>query len=217
MPRHTFPLNHSADLKPHCSLSLSDATKLHPLLRNLVTFSERTNSHTITDDIGLGFFFPPPTLLVIRAIGNHITHPLETHCPRSHFPPERCLVGKAAESRRCSLRYFRSPPGRCWKTSTCRSLARSSGKTSKLSVSVRAPGSARNAPRPSETATSPRLFSPRYQAESPGCESCRIRREQKAIRRTEPPRPAGLADMSHCSPVYSRVAWLGAAVRAPPW
>lgn len=42
MPRHTFPLNHSADLKPHCSLSVSDATRLHPLLFNLVTFPEQT-------------------------------------------------------------------------------------------------------------------------------------------------------------------------------
>lgn len=153
----------------------------------------------------------------MRSIGNHITHPLEVHCPRSHFPAERCLVGKAAASRRCSLRHLRSPPRRCWRTSTYRSPVRSLGKTSRRFVSVRAPGSARTAPRPSETATSPLLFSPRYQAESPGCESCPIRREEKPMRRTEPPRPAGLAYMLHCSPVYSRVAWLGAAVRAPPW
>lgn len=75
MPRHTFPLNHSADLKPHCSLSVSDATKLHPLLRNLVTFSERTNSHTITDDIGLGYFSPLQRCLYCgRSVITSLTH-----------------------------------------------------------------------------------------------------------------------------------------------
>lgn len=53
MPRHTFPLNRSADLKPHCSLSAADATKLHPLLVHPVTFP---NPPTITDHIGVAVF-----------------------------------------------------------------------------------------------------------------------------------------------------------------
>lgn len=148
---------------------------------------------------------------------HHITHRLAVRCPRSRSPAERCPVGKAAAFRRCSPRYFRSPPRRCWTTSTCRFPVRSWGKTSKRSVFERAPGSARNAPLPFETATSLRLFSPRCPGESPGSGFCSIRPGWHRSRHIAPPRPAGLAYMLHCTPVYSRAAWLGAAVRAPPW
>ena len=212
MPRQShIPIHAAADLKPHCRLCVRP---LPPLSVRPCHFISTYNKLLVLlcDSVNLDRTCPlsPPG-------PGTSTHRLAGRCPRSRSPAERCPGGKAAASRRCSPRYFRSPPRRCWTTSTCRSPARSSGKTSKRSAAERAPGSARNAPPPAGTATSPRLSSPRCPAGTPGSGFCSSRRTPSRRRRTEPPRPAGPADTSSCIPVYSRAAWPGAAVRAPPW
>lgn len=147
---------------------------------------------------------------------DRITYPLGEHCPRSRSLVEQCPGGTAAASPRRCRRYFRDPRRRCWTTSTCRSHARSWGKTSRRSASGQAPGSAQIAPPPAGRATFPRLSLPRYPAASPGSALCRSRPGRTRSSRKKSPRPAGFVDTPSRNPAASSAAWPGAAVGAPP-